>query len=188
MQHKTREQETGHGCAGTVLLRHRIILCFCVAAFFYNACLKTRRDLARGHHIDAFKPGRSPAMKVALWAEIRRFAEIENFRYTVAAALELDQLPKREAVCRGSLLDAHRSKIDALLAKYPELSAVRICKEIARGSDGYTGSACTLRRYLRTVRPREGASTRKPTTSRIMAGSPGVVSHPGLPQIRICAA
>ena len=48
------------------------------------------------------------------------------------------------------------SKIDALPAKYPELSAVRICEEIARGPDGYTGSACTLRRYLRTVRPARG--------------------------------
>ena len=48
------------------------------------------------------------------------------------------------------------SKIDALLAKYPELSAVRIHEEIARGPDGYTGSACTVRRYLRKVRPARG--------------------------------
>ena len=101
-------------------------------------------------------------MKVALWAEIRRLAEIEKLsgwaisrrlhcsRHTVAAALKLDQPPTREVVRRGSLLDAHRSKIDALLAKYPELSAVRIREEIARGPDGYTGSACTVRRYLRT--------------------------------------
>ena len=107
-------------------------------------------------------------MKVALWAEIRRLAEIEKLsgwaisrqlrcsRHTVAAALKLDQPPTREAVHRASLLDAHRSKIDALLAKYPELSAVRIREEIARGPDGYTGSACTVRRYLRTVRPARG--------------------------------
>ena len=107
-------------------------------------------------------------MKVALWAEIRRLAEIEKLsgwaisrrlhcsRHTVAAALKLDQPPVRKAVHRASLLDAHRSKIDALLAKYPELSAVRICEEIARGPDGYTGSACTVRRYLRTVRPARG--------------------------------
>ena len=50
----------------------------------------------------------------------------------------------------------HKAKIDALLAKYPELSAVRIHEEIARGPDGYTGSACTVRRYLRTVRPARG--------------------------------
>jgi transposase len=33
---------------------------------------------------------------------------------------------------------------------------VLICEEIARGPDGYTGSACTLRRYLRIVRPARG--------------------------------
>jgi transposase len=107
-------------------------------------------------------------MKVALWAEIRRLAEIEKLsgwaiarrlhcsRHTVATALKLDQPPKREVVRRTSLLDTHRPKIDTLLAKYPELSAVRVHEEIARGPDGYTGSACTLRRYLRTIRPARG--------------------------------
>jgi transposase len=107
-------------------------------------------------------------MNVALWAEIRRLAEIEKLsgwaisrrlhcsRHTVAGALKLDQPPAREVTRRSSLVDVHRSKIDALLAKYPELSAVRICEEIARGPDGYTGSACTLRRYLRMVRPARG--------------------------------
>ena len=107
-------------------------------------------------------------MNVALWAEIRRLAEIEKLsgraiarrlhcsRQTVTAALELDQPPACQISRRASLLDTHRSKIDALLAKYPELSAVRICEEIARGPDGYTGSACTLRRYLRMVRPARG--------------------------------
>ena len=42
------------------------------------------------------------------------------------------------------------AKIDARLAKYPELSAVRIREEIARGPDGYTGSGSVVRRYLRT--------------------------------------
>ena len=53
----------------------------------------------------------------------------------------------------ASLLDPHRAKIDAILTKYPELSATRVHEEIVRGPDGYTGSACTVRRYLRTVRP-----------------------------------
>ena len=103
-------------------------------------------------------------MKVALWAEIRRLAEVEKYsrraiarrlhcgRQTVDMALKLNQPPVRGVVHRASILDAHRSKVDALLTKYPDLSAVRICEEIARGPDGYTGSACTLRRYLRTVR------------------------------------
>ena len=114
------------------------------------------------------KPGRSPAMKVALWAEIRRLAHIEKLsgraisrrlrcsRESVAAAIKLDQPPVRRASKRASFLGPHKAKIDALLARYPELSAVRIHEEIARGPDGYTGSACTVRRYLRTVRPARG--------------------------------
>jgi len=107
-------------------------------------------------------------MNVALWAEIRRLAEIEKLsgwaisrrlrcsRHTVAAALALDQPPARQASHRASLLDSHKTKIDALLTKHPELSAVRIREEIARGPEGYTGSACTLRRHLRQVRPARG--------------------------------
>jgi len=107
-------------------------------------------------------------MNVALWAEIRRLAEIEKLSgraiarrlhcswRTVAAALELDQPPKRQASRRTSLLDPHRAKIDALLAKYPDLSAVRLREEIAGGPEGYVGSACTLRRYLRQIRPTRG--------------------------------
>ena len=101
-------------------------------------------------------------MNVALWAEIRRLAEIEKLsgwaisrrlhcsRHTVAAALELEQPPARQAAHRASLLDPYKAKINALLAKYPELSAVRIREEIARGPDGYTGSTSLIRRYLRT--------------------------------------
>ncbi|MGA3006186.1 MAG: IS21 family transposase [Acetobacteraceae bacterium] len=107
-------------------------------------------------------------MNVALWAEIRRLAEIEKLSgraiarrlhcswRTVAAALELDQPPKRQASRRTSLLDPHRAKIDAVLAKYPDLSAVRLREEIAGGPEGYVGSACTLRRYLRQIRPTRG--------------------------------
>jgi transposase len=104
-------------------------------------------------------------MNVGLWAEIRRLAEIEQLsgwaisrrlhcsRHTVTAALKLDQPPVRQAARRASILDPHKAKIDALLARYPELSAVRIREEIARGPEGYTGSAIVVRRYLRTVRP-----------------------------------
>src|SRR5271155_2367850 len=107
-------------------------------------------------------------MNVGLWAEIRRLAEMEKLsgraisrrlhcsRHTAAAALETDQPPGREVSCRTSILDAYRVKIDALLAKYPELSAVRIHEEIARGPDGYTGSVSLVRRYLRKVRPARG--------------------------------
>ena len=107
-------------------------------------------------------------MNVALWAEIRRLTEIEKLsgcaisrrlrcsRHTVAAALKQDRPPVRQALRRASLLDPHRAKIEALLTKYPDLSAVRVREEVARGPDGYTGSACTVRRYLRTIRPARG--------------------------------
>jgi transposase len=107
-------------------------------------------------------------VNVALWAEIRRLAEVEKLsrraiarrlhcgRHTVDMALKLDQPPASGVVHRAGILDAHRFQVDALLAKYPGLSAVRICEEIARGPDGYTGGVCTLRRYLRTVRPTPG--------------------------------
>ena len=107
-------------------------------------------------------------MNVALWAEIRRLAEIEKLsgraisrrlrcsRHTVTAALESDQPPGREVQRRTSLLDDYRAKIAVLLVKYPELSAVRIREEIARGPDGYTGSVSLVRRYLRKVRPARG--------------------------------
>jgi transposase len=107
-------------------------------------------------------------MNVGLWAEIRRLAEIEKLsgwaisrrlrcsRHTVAAALRRDQPPGQQPACRARILDPYKAKIDALLAKNPELSAVRLCEEIARGPEGYTGSAISVRRYVRTVRPARG--------------------------------
>jgi transposase len=107
-------------------------------------------------------------MNVALWAEIRRLAEIEHLsgrviagrlhcsRHTVAAALELQQPPAPAAARRASVLDPYREQIKGLLARYPDLSAVRVREEIARGPQGYTGSTTLLRRYLRQVRPAGG--------------------------------
>lgn len=107
-------------------------------------------------------------MNVALWAEIHRLAEIEKLsgrliarrlhcsRHTVAKALELQQPPAQRAAPRASLLDSYVEQIQNLLAKYPDLSAVRIREEIARGPQGYQGSTTSLRRYLRKVRPARG--------------------------------
>jgi len=107
-------------------------------------------------------------MKVALWAEIRRLTEIEKLsgrmiarqlhcsRHTVAAALALEQPPAQQAARRARLLAPYVDQIKELLAKYPDLSAVRIREEIARGPQGYQGSASVLRRYLRQVRPARG--------------------------------
>ena len=107
-------------------------------------------------------------MNIGLWAEIRRLAEIEKLsrraivrrlrcsRHFVTAALELDRPPAHPVARRLSRLDPYKAKIDALLAKYPDLSAVRIHEEIARGPDGYKGSAITVRRYVRSIRPARG--------------------------------
>ncbi|HLF95637.1 MAG TPA: hypothetical protein VI457_00695, partial [Methylococcaceae bacterium] len=107
-------------------------------------------------------------MKVALWAEIRRLSEIDQLsgreiacrlhcsRHTVAAALEMPQPPSQTAAARARLLDPYVDQIQELLARYPDLSAVRIREEIARGPQGYTGSTSVLRRYLRRIRPARG--------------------------------
>jgi len=86
-------------------------------------------------------------MKVALWAEIRRLSEIEKLsgwaiarrlhcsRHTVAAALKLEQPPSSPAAQRArraSVLDPYVEQIKKLLAKSPDLSAVRIREEIAQ--------------------------------------------------------
>ena len=92
-------------------------------------------------------------------AEIKKLSRraitlrLQCSRYLVARALELDQPPVRRGLRRISILDPYKAKIGALLAQNPELSAKRIREEIARGPDGYTGSAIVVRRYLRTVRP-----------------------------------
>ena len=107
-------------------------------------------------------------MNVALWAEIRRLAEIDKLsgrtiaerlhcsRHTVADALNMPQPPTSVPTRRQSLLDPYVERIKQLLAKHPDLSAVRIREEIARGPAGYTGSTHILRRYLRQVRPARG--------------------------------
>lgn len=104
-------------------------------------------------------------MNVALWAEVRRLKEIEELserqiavrlrcsRHTVAKAVRLPQPPSEETVRRSSILGPYQSQIDALLTKHPDLSAVRIHEEIARGPEGFRGSVTLVRRYLHGRRP-----------------------------------
>lgn len=108
-------------------------------------------------------------MKVSQWAEIRRLAQIEGLsqraiarrlrccQKTVKKALKMESPPDEAwAPERGSLLDPHKPKVDAIIAKYPELSAVRVLEEIRKGPEGYTGQITILRDYLRQIRPARG--------------------------------
>jgi transposase len=108
-------------------------------------------------------------MKVSQWAEIRRLAEVERLPQrqiaerlrccwrTVKKALGMLHPPdETRRPQRGSILDPHKPKIDALITKYPQLSAVRVLEEIRKGPEGYTGQVAVVRSYLRQIRPARG--------------------------------
>ena len=107
-------------------------------------------------------------MKISLWAEIRRLHEREELSgraiaqrlhcstKTVAKALAMTQPPGEKRESYGSILDPFRPRIDALIAKYPNLTATRVLEKISRDPDGYRGSVYLVRRYLRQVRPARG--------------------------------
>lgn len=107
-------------------------------------------------------------MKVSLWAEIRRLHEVERLRdraiarrlhcctKTVAKAWRMTQPPTEKPKPRQSILAPCHARIDALIAKYPDLSAVRVLEEISKGPDGYRGKIGVVREYLRRVRPHDG--------------------------------
>ena len=106
-------------------------------------------------------------MKVAQWAEIRRLVEVEKLsqravcrrlrccQRTVARALKMDHPPdEKRRLPRASLIDPWKPKIDAILTRYPDLSAARILEEIRRGPDGFRGGITVVRAYVRTKRKR----------------------------------
>ena len=107
-------------------------------------------------------------MKVPLWAEIRRLHEVERLSQaaiarrlhcshrTVRKALAMALPPASAPASREGILDRYRPQIDALLAKYPHLNAVRVTQEISKGKDGYRGTVYPVRRYLHRVRPSRG--------------------------------
>ncbi|MEO5818441.1 MAG: IS21 family transposase, partial [Gemmatimonadaceae bacterium] len=66
---------------------------------------------------------------------------------------ELDEVPaRRERVTAPSKLAPYEAIIDARLATYPELSAVRLFAEVQAA--GYAGGMSQLQAYVRGVRPR----------------------------------
>ena len=107
-------------------------------------------------------------MKVSLWAEIRRLHEVEGLSQaaiarrlhchhrTVRKALAMVSPPAPMREPQENVLDPYHAQIDTLLGKYPDLSAVRVLEEIARGENGYRGSVYPLRRYLHKIRPARG--------------------------------
>jgi len=107
-------------------------------------------------------------MKVSLWAEIRRLYEIERLSQaaisrqlgcchkTVSKALKMAEPPSQIVSSGTSKLDPFQPQIDQLIDRYPDLSAVRVLEEIAKGEDGYQGGITLVRDYLRTIRPARG--------------------------------
>ena len=98
-------------------------------------------------------------MDVGLWAEIRRLKEVEKLSQraiarrlhcctkTVQKALRMKEPPTQTPAKPGhSILDPYGPRIDTLIGKYPELSAVRVLEEISKGDDGYPGGVSLVRR------------------------------------------
>ncbi len=104
-------------------------------------------------------------MKVTLWAEIHRLHDVEKLsnrqiagrlhvsRKSVTRALACQAPPIQANEASASILDPYTGKIDALIDRHPDLSAVRVLEEIAKGQDGYRGEVSLVRRYLQRTRP-----------------------------------
>jgi transposase len=102
-------------------------------------------------------------MDAALWAEIRRLSlkerlgkrrisrELRVDPRTVGKALAMERYePTPRTAPRPSVLDEHQERIHALLARYPDLSAVRIVEELK--PHGFTGGITIVRGLLRKLR------------------------------------
>lgn len=105
-------------------------------------------------------------MKISLWAEIHRLHDRKHLslrtiarrlhcsRRTVKKALAHLEPPILSPAQRGSILSPYIPQIDALIGKYPDLSAVRVLEEISKA--GYPGEITLVRHYLRQIRPARG--------------------------------
>lgn len=104
-------------------------------------------------------------MRIERWAEIRRLHALEKqskeaiakalncSHKTVKKALEITDPVALKSAPRDSIVQPYREHIEALLRKYPRLSAIRVQEEIEKPEVGYTGSVYPIRRLLRTLRP-----------------------------------
>ena len=63
-----------------------------------------------------------------------------------------DALDQRRPMLRKSKLDAFKPMIQQLLQKYPQITGVRMCEELA--ADGFDGGHTIVMDYLRKIRPR----------------------------------
>lgn len=98
--------------------------------------------------------------------EIRELRDQGLFKSSVAERLGIDRgtvskywegpvdnIPEPRYAAKGSKIDPFGDYITSRLEKYPELSAVRLFREIQ--AQGYDGSERTVRRYVARTRPQK---------------------------------
>lgn len=96
------------------------------------------------------------------WAEIRRLFHLDRLsrraiarhlgisQDTVARAVRSDRCPRRENGARGSIIDPYQDVLDAILARFPDLSGVRVLEKLRE--NGYRGQITVVRERLRELR------------------------------------
>lgn len=108
-----------------------------------------RNEVIRLFHSGASLRGIARRLRISRVTVSRVLGKHQDDRSHGAAHPDL-QMP----VPRGSLLDPFKAKIDELLARYPDITAVRLLEELRR--DGFKGGYTILKERLRAVRPKPG--------------------------------